>query len=94
MDLILEVGMRGEEERCDGLFGYVKLERRVPAEQPLRAIRVLVDEIPAALLGGFRGAPFAHRLRLDRAGEAVAGSSGAGLPHHPLGAPADGTAGL
>ena len=45
--------MRGEDERCDGLFSYVDLEVRVPADHPLRAIRVLVDEALAALSADF-----------------------------------------
>jgi transposase len=37
------------------LFSYVDLEARVPADHPLRAIRVLVDEALAALSGDFAG---------------------------------------
>ena len=36
--------MRGRDERGDGLFSYVDLESRVPADHPLGAIRVLVEE--------------------------------------------------
>jgi transposase len=35
--------MRGEDQRSEGIFSYVRLERRVPADHPLRAIRDLVD---------------------------------------------------
>jgi transposase len=35
--------MRGEDERSEGLFSYVRLESRIPADHPLRAIRELVD---------------------------------------------------
>lgn len=35
--------MRGEDERSEGLFSYVRLESRIPADHPLRAIRDLVD---------------------------------------------------
>ena len=45
--------MRGADERCDGLFSYVDLEARVPADHPLRAIRVLVDEALSALSPDF-----------------------------------------
>ena len=45
--------MRGEDERGEGLFSYVDLEARVPADHPLRSIRVLVDEALAALSGDF-----------------------------------------
>jgi len=31
--------MREEDQRSDGIFGYVRLERRVRADHPLRAIR-------------------------------------------------------
>ncbi|MFZ0694667.1 MAG: IS5 family transposase [Alphaproteobacteria bacterium] len=36
--------MRGEDERREELFSYVSLEKRIPADHPLRAIRTLVDE--------------------------------------------------
>ena len=45
--------MRGRDERGDGLFSYVDLEARVPADHPLRAIRVLVDEALAVLSPDF-----------------------------------------
>ena len=45
--------MRGEDARGDGLFSYVDLEARVPADHPLRAIRVLVDEALAVLSADF-----------------------------------------
>ena len=48
-----EVEMRGRDERGEGLFSYVDLAARVPADHPLRAIRVLVDEALAALSGDF-----------------------------------------
>src|ERR1700752_1656440 len=35
--------MRGEDERSEGFFSYVRLESRIPADHPLRAIRELVD---------------------------------------------------
>ena len=36
--------MRGEDERAEGFFSYVPLERRIPADHPMRAIRALTDE--------------------------------------------------
>jgi len=45
--------MRGRDDRDEGLFSYVRLEERVPADHPLRAIRSLVDEALAALNGRF-----------------------------------------
>lgn len=35
--------MRGEDERSEGFFSYVRLEARIPADHPLRAVRELVD---------------------------------------------------
>jgi len=35
--------MRGADQRSEGIFSYVRLEQRVPADHPLRAIRDLVD---------------------------------------------------
>ena len=36
--------MRGLDDRSEGLFSYVRLEERVPADHPLRSIRRLCDE--------------------------------------------------
>jgi len=35
--------VRGEDHRSDGLFSYLRLEQRVPADHPLRPIRDLAD---------------------------------------------------
>ncbi|AOO84129.1 IS5 family transposase [Bosea vaviloviae] len=45
--------MRGREDRSDSLFSYIRLEERVPADHPLRAIRALADEVLAGLNGRF-----------------------------------------
>ena len=45
--------MRGRDDRDEGLFSYVRLEERVPADHPLRAIRSLADDALAALNGRF-----------------------------------------
>jgi transposase len=36
--------MRGEDQRSEGFFSYVRLDTRIPADHPLRAIREIVDE--------------------------------------------------
>jgi transposase len=45
--------MRGNERVQDGMFSYVSLEQRVPADHPLRAIRKLTDEVLRSLNGDF-----------------------------------------
>jgi transposase len=45
--------MRGEDQRSDGIFSYVRLEERVPPDHPLRAVRVLVDDVLRSLSGEF-----------------------------------------
>ena len=37
--------MRGNENQQGGMFSYVSMEERVPADHPLRPIRQLVDQI-------------------------------------------------
>jgi transposase len=54
--------MRGEDERTDGIFSYVRPEQRVPADHPLRAIRELVDAALAALSPQF-AALYSHTGR-------------------------------
>jgi transposase len=39
----LRDAMRGEDQRSEGFFSYVRLEARIPADHPLRAIRELID---------------------------------------------------
>ena len=41
--------MRGREDRGEGMFSYIRLEDRVPADHPLRAIRLLAEEVLAVL---------------------------------------------
>ena len=38
-------GMRGDDRQPDAMFSYVSAEQRVPQDHPLRAIRVLVDDV-------------------------------------------------
>ncbi len=35
--------MRGAKAEMGAMFSYLSLEERVPADHPLRAIRVIVD---------------------------------------------------
>jgi transposase len=35
--------MRGREEGCEGLFSYIRLDDRIPADHPLRPIKGLAD---------------------------------------------------
>lgn len=45
--------MRGDDRHDDGLFSFIRLEERVPADHPLRAVRALADEVLAGLSGRF-----------------------------------------
>ena len=47
--------MRGEDDRCEGLFSYVRLEERIPPDHPLRPIRALADEALGSLNKRFEG---------------------------------------
>jgi transposase len=47
--------MRGRDDRSEGLFSYVRLEERIPADHPLRGIRTLADEALSALDKRFEG---------------------------------------
>jgi transposase len=49
----LRNAMRGQDQRSEGFFSYVRLETRIPADHPLRAIRGLVDEALTALSRDF-----------------------------------------
>jgi hypothetical protein len=43
--------MRGNDERRDGLFSYVRTESRIPNNHPLRLIRGVADEALKAMAG-------------------------------------------
>jgi len=45
--------MRGRDDGGEGLFSYVRLEERIPADHPLRAIRALTDEALSGLNSRF-----------------------------------------
>lgn len=45
--------MRGNESRSEGMFSYVRLEERIAADHPLRAILALVEEVLRAMSGKF-----------------------------------------
>jgi transposase len=47
--------MRGDDEQQSGMFSYVSVEERVPADHPLRAIRKLVDEVLRVMSKEFDG---------------------------------------
>ena len=51
--------MRGRDQQSGGLFSYVDLEARVPADHPLRLIRTIVDDALRGLSGEF-GALYSH----------------------------------
>jgi transposase len=39
--------MRGDHHERGSIFSYVSAEQRIPHDHPLRAIRALVEEVPA-----------------------------------------------
>jgi transposase len=43
--------MRGDERVQDGMFSYVSLEQRVPADHPLRGVRKVTDAVLRSLNG-------------------------------------------
>jgi hypothetical protein len=45
--------MRGDERVQDSMFSYLTLEQRVPADHPLRAIRLLTDGVLQSLNAEF-----------------------------------------
>jgi len=47
------MGMRGDERVQDGMFSYVSLEQRVPADHPLREVRKVTDTVLRSLSAEF-----------------------------------------
>src|SRR5204863_7099544 len=45
--------MRGQDDRSEVFFSYMRLDDRIPADHPLRAIRQLVDAALAELSRAF-----------------------------------------
>jgi transposase len=45
--------MRGSDARSGELFSYVALEKRMPEKHPLRLVRVVANDVLAALDGDF-----------------------------------------
>jgi transposase len=45
--------MRGQDDRSEGLFSYVRLEQRIPSDHPLRAIKTLADQVLGSLSARF-----------------------------------------
>jgi len=45
--------MRGEDERSEAFFSYIPVERRIPPDHPLRAIRALTNAALAGLSRDF-----------------------------------------
>src|SRR5574342_344167 len=43
--LLEEARMRGDDEQQASVWSYIPLEQRVPADHPLRSMRMLVDEV-------------------------------------------------
>ena len=71
--------MRGRDDRAEGMFSYIRLEERVPADHPLRAIRRLADEALAALNGRLDAVYWTPGASVDPAGDAAAGDASAGV---------------
>jgi transposase len=49
----LRNAMRGEDQRSEGLFSYVRLDTRIPPDHPLRAIRTQINEALTGLSRDF-----------------------------------------
>lgn len=47
--------MRGQDDRSEVFFSYVRLEERIPFDHPLRPIKALADEALGSLSGRFDG---------------------------------------
>src|SRR5204862_3534462 len=86
--------MRGEDRGSQGFFSYVRLEERIAADHPLRAIRDLIDEAAAEVVALLQQTLRARRTTIDPAGAAVASPVAAGVLHSSIGTAIDGAARL
>ena len=86
--------MRGDDERSEGFFSYVRLETRIPADHPLRSIRELVDPALLKLSPAFDRLYAREGRPIDPAGATVASAAAAGVLHGAIGTAIDGTARL
>ena len=86
----LRDAMRGEDQRSEVLFSYVRLESRIPADHPLRAIRTLIDEALNGLSRDFNKL-YARDGRPSIPPERLLRAAAASVLHGALGTAADGT---
>ena len=81
--LVMEARMRGDDRQQAAMFSYVSPEARVPQDHPLRAIRILVDEVLAELSPRFQTLVLPGGPSVDPAREAAAGPVAPGALYGP-----------
>jgi hypothetical protein len=67
--------MRGTDTQQSAMFSYVSPEDRVPADHPLRPIRLMADVALKALSSAFEGMYVAFGRPSNSAREAAAGAA-------------------
>jgi hypothetical protein len=82
--------MRGKNDRSEILFGYIRLDERIPADHPLRVIRQLVDAALAELSRAFTKLYARDGRPSIPAGTVVARVAAAGVLHGAFGTAIDG----
>src|SRR5208282_1389726 len=71
--------MRGDDQQLQtGMFSYVALEERIPADHPPRGVRKLVDTVLARMMKEFDGL-YSEVAATDSAGAVAAGTAAAGV---------------
>lgn len=86
--------MRGDGQQLQtGMFSYVALENRIPADHPLRGVRKLVDVVLAGMSKDFERL-YAHGGRPSIAPEALLRAVAAGVLYSAQRAAVDGAAQL